>query len=166
MGAKNTQILMGIVIKADKVREADIRVKLLTVEGLKTFTATGAAKASAKLKHAVQLFTIAEFSVIGHRIVGAHVITPSHYITKNIKCYYLACAICEVVAQCHGAGMWKTLKALEALDDDHADTRAIFARYFSGLLVELGYDCEEGEDLNTAYARCLDIKIPNTKFFL
>lgn len=164
---KNTQILLGIVAKAEKVREHDIRVKLLTAEGLKFFTATGAAKPTAKLKHAIQLFTIAEFSVNGHRITGAHVLQPNHAITKDIKRYYLACAIAEVVAQCHGAGFLLTVKALDALNHpERGEPRDIFSEYFSALLVELGYDCEENEDINSAYIRNLDIKIPNTRYFL
>ena len=167
----NTQILVGIVIKTDKVRENDIRVRVLSAEGLMTFTATGAAKPTAKLKNAVQIFTLAEFSVIGHRLIGAHVLQSNHAITKDIKRYYLACAIVEVVAACYGTnevgnGFLLTVKALDALNVDYADTRAIFTEYFSGLLLELGYGCEDDEDISSAFIRNLDIKIPNTKFFL
>jgi len=171
---KNTEVIIGIVVKTDKVKEADVRVRILTAAGLKTVTAVGALKPNAKLKSAVQLFTIAEFSVIGHKLVGAHVLQTNHNITKDIKRFYLACAICEVVAQCHGAGFLLTARVLEALDhlgEDHSVTpaachRGIFTEYFSKLLMELGYDIESDVDLNTAYMRYLDIKIPNTKYFL
>ena len=163
---KNTEIVLGIVVKADKVKEADVRVKLLTARGIKTVTAVGAGKANAKLKHVVQLFTIAEFSVIGHRITTAHVVGSNHAITRDIKKFYLACAICEVVAQVRGAGFLLTVNALEELCNPNANTRAVFIDYFSRLLLELGYGVEPDEDLNTAYARYLDIKIPNTRHFL
>jgi len=163
---KSTEIILGIIIKTDKVKETDVRVKLLTPFGLKTVAAVGALKAAAKLKGAVQLFTIAEFSVMGHRLVGAHVLQSNHNVTKDIKKFYLACAICDVVSQCQGAGFLLTARALEALDDEAALPRTVFTDYFSKLLVELGYDCESSEDLNSAFIRHLDIKIPNTKHFL
>jgi len=169
---KNTEIFIGIVVHAEKVKEADIRVKLLTAQGLQTFTATGAGKANAKLKSAVQLFIIAEFSVIGHKLVSAHILETNHGITKDIKRYYLACAICEVVAQITKYNVQNTnaflltIEALEKLNYPVENCRVIFTEYFSKLLKELGYDVESDVDLNTAYARHLDIKIPNTKYFL
>ena len=164
---KNTEIVLGIVVKTDKVKEHDVRVRLLTATGLKTVTATGATKPNAKLKAAVQLFTIAEFSIIGHKLISAYVLETNHGITKDIARYYLACAICEVVAQVHGAGFLLTIEALEKLNQGgHGGERPVFAEYFSELLKELGYDVESDVDLNTAYAKHLDIKIPNTKYFL
>ena len=162
---KNTEIVLGIVVKADKVKEADVRVTLLTAEGLKTCTASGALKAGAKLTSAVQLFTIAEFSIIGSKIVGAHVLQSNHNITKDIKKYYLACAICDVVRRCEGAGFLLTARALERLSDA-GTPREIYTEYFTALLQELGFDVEPDVDINTSFMRHLDIKIPDTKYFL
>ena len=162
---KNTEIVTGIIVNALKVKEFDVRVKILTAEGLKTCTATGALKPNAKLKSAVQIFTVAEFSLVGTRIIGAHVFETNHAITKDIKKYYLACAVCEVVAQCHGAGFLLTVETIEALKHT-VSLRDTFTKYFSALLLELGYDIEDDVDLNTAYMRYLDIKIPNTRYFL
>ena len=168
------EILLGIVVSVSPVRDADVNVRLLTPEGLRTVTAIGARKANAKLKGAVQLFTIAEFSVIGHKITGAHVLHANHSITKDIKRYYLACAICEVISQCQGAGFELTTQALAKLggvktpdtDVSPPSVKGVFTEYFTNLLIELGFGVEPDVDLNTAYARYLDIQIPNTRLFL
>ena len=131
----------------------------------KVCVASGASKPNAKLKAAVQLFTIAEFSIVGTKIVGAHVLQTNHKITKDIKKYYLACAICEVVSQLEGAGFLLTARALEKLDEG-GTPREIFTQYFSELLKELGYDTEPDESISTSFLRYLDIEIPNTKSFL
>ena len=168
---KNTEIFVGIVISSEKVGESDIRVRILCKcdeikDGVKTFTVTGAQKPNAKLKAGVQLFTIAEFSTVGHKVIGVHVLESNHNITKDIKRYYLACAICEVVSKVMGAGFELTAEALANLNNPQPTIREIFTEYFSGLLVELGYDIEPHQDISSAYLYNLDIKIPNTRFFL
>ncbi|MCL2228460.1 MAG: recombination protein O N-terminal domain-containing protein [Firmicutes bacterium] len=170
---KNTEIVFGIVIKTKKVAEADLRVTLLCAEGLKNFTASGVLKKGAKLTSSTQLFTIAEFSIIGHKIVGAHVVNPCHDITKDIKRYYLACAICEVVRRVASVGETKDLQKIflltvGALSDlsDGSQTRAVFTEYFTAVLVTLGYGIDEKTDINTAYVRYLDIQIPDTRMYL
>ena len=163
---KNTEIFFGIVIKSEKVGDADIRVRILCMDELKMFTLIGAQKANAKLKAAAQIFTIAEFSAVGHKIIGAHVLNSHHMITKDIKRYYLACAICEVIAQCQGAGFLLTARAFEKLSEPDSSIKELFTEYFTTLLDELGYGMEEDQDINSAYIRNLDIKIPNTGIFL
>ena len=172
-GMKNTEIIFGIVIKTKKVSEADLRVTLLCADGVKNLTASGVLKKGAKLTSATQLFTIAEFTTIGHKVVGAHVVNACHDITKDIKRYYLACAICEVVHRIAKMGEGKDLqgvflKTIEALSDlsDGKGTREVFTDYFTSVLVELGYGIDEKTDVNTAYMRHLDIQIPDTRMYL
>jgi len=164
-GAKNTEVFVGLVINSEKVKESDLRVRLLCQDELKTFTLQGAQKANAKLKSAAQLFTLAEFSAIGHKIIGAHVLTTNHAITKDIKRYYLACAICEVISKCRGAGFMLTIDAFEKLSIGES-VRDVYTQYFTALLHELGYGIESTQTINHAYLMHLDIKIPNTKEFL
>jgi len=169
MTSKNTEIIAGIVIKTERTKDADLRIRLLCADGLRNLTATGVLKPNAKLNHAVQLFTIAEYTIAGAKIIGANVLHTNHEIAKNIKNYYLACAICEVILQIphqddHGVFALVAL-ALAKLCSP-ADTRAIYTDFFTALLIELGYDIDESQDINTAYAHHLDIKIPNTNAFL
>ena len=183
MNANNTENFVGIVVRAEKSREADIRVRLLTAEGSRTLTATGALKQGAKLTNAVQLFTLAEFSAVGQKLIGAHVMRTNHEITKDIKKYYLACAICEVVNQLYHvehndnvflltANALAILSAQNPAPDVPAPpnqpdiVRQVYTEYFTALLIELGYDIDADQDINTAYMRHLDIKIPNTTLYL
>ena len=166
MVAKNTEIIWGIVIKTVKSGESDLRVTMLCKDEIRTLTATGALKKDAKLKAATQIFTVAEFTTIGHKITGAHIHNTNNTISKDIKRYYLACAICEVILQCRGAGFELTIQALDTLSSSIVSTRQIYAEYFIALLQELGYDIEPDQDINTAFAQHLDIKIPNTKMYL
>jgi len=170
--------MLGIVIHAEKVKEADVKIQILTPEGLQKFTLTGAQKATAKLKSAAQIFTLADYNIQGHKIIGAHVHDQHFNITRDIKRYYLACAICETVSQIYkhsplverdgaeGDGVFKlTLAAMKSLDDG-GNVREIYADYFTALLRELGYDVLPDQSINHAYLQHLDIKIPNTGFFL
>jgi len=164
--------MLGIVIHSEKVKEADVKIKVLSPEGLGNFTLRGAQKAVAKLKAAGGLFCLADFNVIEHKaglpykIIGANVIDTHHGITKDINRYYLACAICEVIARCEGTGFELTAAALEKLataplSNNSGDfLREVYTWYFTELLKELGYDVEDGQDINTAYLRHLDIRIP------
>jgi len=172
---KNTENFVGAIIKTENIGECDLRVRVLCAQGVRVFTAVGVRKANAKLKSAIQLFTVAEFSVAGHKIVGAHIMQSNHNIAKDIARYYLACAICEVVPQAlSGAGVGDftnvfvlTLHAFDRLNCTECGlTREIFTEYFTALLVELGYDIGAHQDINSAYIEHLDIKIPNTKFYL
>jgi len=163
---KNTQVMYGIVVKSEKVGEFDARIKILCPDGLKSFTATGVHKPNAKLKPAIQLFTIGEFNIIGHKITGAHVIHSNHEITRDIKKYYLACSICEVITQLHGSGFALTAEALNELCNTESEPKKVYAEYFTALLHEMGYDIQENQTINHAYAQNLDIKIPNTTFYL
>lgn len=167
-----SKILLGIVVRAEPRKDSDICARVLTSQGLMTLNAIGAQKPTAKLKSSVQPFTIAEFTIIGHRITSAHIIQSGHNIAKDIKKYYLACAICEVVMPCcqhdddTGGIFEMTVKAFELLNQSDTNCKEVFAWYFSGLLVELGYGVEEDVDLNTSFLRHLDIIIPNTAMFL
>ena len=166
-GAKNTEIFVGLIIQTEKTGDTSVRVKILTQDGLKSFTATGAQKATAKLKGALQMFTLAEFSIIGHKIVGAHVINAHQNIVADIKRYFLACTICEVIAKLQHADVFNlTLAGFDMLSSPDLSTREIFAQYFTELIKILGYDIEPDQDINSAFLYHLDIKIPNTKYFL
>ncbi len=43
---KPTEVFLGIVLRAERVKDADVRVSLLTAEGVRTATAVGAARAN------------------------------------------------------------------------------------------------------------------------
>jgi len=170
---KNTEIFIGTVIKNEKIGEADMRITLLCTDGVRVFTLTGAQKPAAKLKSAAQLLTTAEFTVSGHSVIGAYVLQSYPNIVKDIKRYYLACAICEIVLKVFkgmtedcDTGFLLTVKALEKLNSETANLKEVFTKYFTELLQSLGYDVEPNQDINTAYLQNLDISIPNTRFFL
>jgi recombinational DNA repair protein (RecF pathway) len=169
MCPKNTEITVGIVIKTEPARDADLRTRLLCPDGIKTFTAAGVLKQNAKLTPCVQLFTIAEFTTVGGKIIGANVLHTNHEITQDIKRYYLACAICNVVSQLphhEDHGIFELVAHAFSLLCNPCDTRKIYTEFFTALLIELGFDIDERESINTAYLHHLDIKIPDTKMYL
>jgi len=142
------EVFIGIVVKTVRVKEADVRISLLTAGGLRVVNAPGVTKPSAKLKNAVQLFTIAEFCVNGHRLVGAHVLQNPMGLTREINRYYLACTICEVIERTRtgesaSSVFVLTAKTLALLNDTDISCFKIFINFFVKLLVELGYDVEE-----------------------
>jgi DNA repair protein RecO len=175
MDGKNTRVLNGIVIKSEKFGENDLRVWLLCEQGITALVATGALKPAAKLKSALQLFTVGEYTAVGRKITGADVVSNNFGITKNIKNYYLACAICEVLIkvfpneyfdESEPEIFYLTAETFRALCDENCDKRTTFADYFGALLNFLGYSLSEKQDISGAFVQYLDVKIPNTTFFL
>jgi len=174
---------LGIILKTDKSKEYDVVCKILTPKSLKTAYAIGVLKPTAKLKNAVQLFSICEFTFAGHKITGANVVQSPMPIAKCMNRYYLASSIAEVILQIqnHDAEIFTiTARALEALTGD-TSAYIIFIDYFKKLLFSLGYSVDiqnvDGNlTLSTAkeyikqliacYKTLLDIVIPNTDLFL
>lgn len=156
---KEIEVVHGIVLKSDICNEADVRCRLLTPEGIKTATATGAVRPKAKLKNAVQLFSIAEFTLTGAKITGAHVLQSGMSVTREMHRYYLACAICETILKTNlGNENTATLFLLTAHSFDslaNTDISAykILLSFFTKLLVILGYDI--GDD-NPALTKIFD----------
>lgn len=145
---KETETMHAIVLKSELVGEADIRCRLLTPEGIKTATATGAVKPKAKLKNAVQLFTIAEFTLTGTKITGAHVLQSGMGLTREMHRYYLACAICEtVLAVTHGNDnvaplFLLTAHSFDTLANTNTSAYKVLISFFTKLLVIMGYDID------------------------
>ena len=162
---------LGIVLNSTPHREADLRLSILTAEGLVTITATGAQKPAAKLKAAAQLFTIAEFEITANRLTGARVLSSPMPLTREINRYYLACSIAEVLLKVNypvtcGASVATsvhlqisstdpsplegdfsetfvlTARAFEDLVETKTSAYKIFIDYFSKLLTLLGLDIE------------------------
>ena len=163
---KNTENIVGVIIGVDRVGEADARVKILHDGGVRTATAVGVLNPAAKLKGAIQLFCVGEFTLIGQKIIGAYVTNTNFEIASDVKRYYLGCAICEVVARVYGSGFRLVCEAFLKLCDKEIGVREIFADFFTRLLRELGYDILPRQDINSAYIQNLDIKIPYTNYFL
>ena len=166
-----TQVFLGIVIKTAKVKESNMRVHLLTAEGIKVCEGQGATKPTAKLKAALQLFTIAEFCVLGHRITGAHVLSGGMGITREINRYYLASSICEVLNRLHisensGSVFVLTAKALEQLKSTDMSCYKVFINYFTKLLGELGYDIEDNHKIFNTFKNTPDDEIDTIKLSL
>jgi recombinational DNA repair protein (RecF pathway) len=90
-----TEIILGIVIKSTNFGEKAARVTVFSKEGTQTF--------NCKFRAALQLFTIAEFTVTGHTIIGVYMINPCFEITKKKKKYYKACEICEDILKLNPA---------------------------------------------------------------
>lgn len=162
--SNQTASILGIVLKTTPYRESDIRLHILTANGLMNVTAIGAQKPTAKLKAATQIFTIAEFEITANRLTGARVLYSAMPITQNINRYYLACSIAEVLLQIknHDAQMFVlTVRALEELITTQTSAYVIFINFFSRLLALLGYDIgiEVPEKLGHSAAKKLVLQI-------
>ena len=184
-------IELGIILKTEPFKDNDVRCYILTPAGIKTVYATGARKATAKLKSAVQLFTIAEFSMMGNKLTGAHVLQIGTNIVRDINRYYLACSVCEVLLQLKNLDnqvFYLTARTIESLNESTSAYK-IFINFFTKLLILLGYDIDIPDFKDTdndkiddiklgltdakryvkmicqSYTEHLDIKIPNSDIF-
>jgi len=157
-------ITLGIILKSTPVGEANLRLHILTADGIITATATGAQKPTAKLKASTQIFTIAEFEITTNKLTGARVLSSPMPLTKEINRYYLACSIAEVLLSIknHDAQMFiHTIRTFEELTSTTTSAYKIFIDYFSKLLTLLGLDTEikMPDDLGLAVAKKLVLQI-------
>jgi DNA repair protein RecO len=172
---KATEVCVGIVLKSAPFGESDTRITVLTTEGLRTVTAAGARKSTAKLKAAVQLFTIAEFTVTGARLTGAAVFQTGTGIARDINRYYLACSVSEVLQkctmhdeQCTAQIFYLAVRTFESLIDRQTSAYKIFINFFAKFLILLGYDIEpfENSDIIDAFRAQPDDAIDEIKLTL
>lgn len=159
-----TTAMLGIILKTTPHRESDIRMQILTANGLIAVTATGAQKPTAKLKAATQIFTIGEFEITANRLTGARVLYSPMPLAKEINRYYLACSIAEVLLQTknHDAQMFiLAIRTFEQLIETITSAYIVFIKFFSELLTLLGYniEIEVPEKLGLAAAKKLILQI-------
>ena len=163
---QETNIVNGIVLRAERHKEADIKIHILTPTDVRVCYVTGVARQGAKMKSAVQLFTIAEFSLTGAKITGAHVLQTSIGIAGQINRYYLACAIAQVVVSLvydskNTADEGKvaqifylTARSFEMLERTQVSAYKILINFFLKLLIFLGYDTPDAVFLQKF--KCVD----------
>jgi len=141
-----SKIVIGCIIKTERFKEVDLRITTLTPQGTVTLFAKGATKPTAKLKGALQLFNLIEFTVVGQNITGAHIIANNLHITRDINRYNLACYICQTIIRTrdHSPETFALLiSSLELLAKTEVSCFKIYIWFYAGLLVELGFDVEE-----------------------
>lgn len=182
---------IGIILKAEPHGDFGICCHVLIPGGLRIGYASGALKPGAKLKSALQIFTIAEFTFSGKRIIGAHVLQLSLPIARDINRYLLACSVCEVLLSLKNTGeeiFHLSARTFESLTETTSAYK-IFINFYTKLLVLLGYDIDipgfkqiDNDKIDTVplslstakqqikllcecYKKYLDIKIPNSDIF-
>ena len=165
---KNVEIITGVILRADKHKEFDTRLTVLSPIGLHTFYAIGALRPTAKLKGALQLFNSCEFTVIGTKVTGAHVLHNAMGLTRDLNRFYLAGTIAQSVISLskHGEidGMSDiTSQAITLLSDSEVACDEIFIWYFSKLITLLGFGEPEQSvsKIKQAFLVHLDFVIPH-----
>jgi len=142
----NANIVIGAIIKSERFKESDLRITALTPHGKTTLYAKGTTKPTSKLKGALQLFNLIEFTTIGQNITGAHIITSNIGITRDINRYNLACYVCQTSSQVqdHSSETFALLiQTLGLLADTEVSCFKIYIWFYSGLLQNLGFGIEE-----------------------
>lgn len=160
----STLITLGIVLRAAPHRESDVRLQILTAEGIVTATAIGAQKPTAKLKAAAQPFTIAEFEITAARLTGARVLTSPMPLTREINRYYLACSIAKVLLHIKHTDaeiFVLTARTFAELIQTTTSAYKIFIDFFGKLLAVLGFDLQltVPENLGLSAAKKLVLQI-------
>jgi len=154
---KKTDVTLGIILKSDRHKEFDTRLSVLTPDGLRTFYSIGSQKPSSKLKSSIGLFNIAEFTVIGTKIINVNILQLSLPISKDINRYYLACSISQVLLQIYKANQSDdtnpnvftlTARCFEYLSTTGVSCYKIFIYFYTNLLILLGYDIDIPEFKN------------------
>ncbi|MCL2755950.1 MAG: hypothetical protein FWE45_02750 [Firmicutes bacterium] len=147
---KQSEILNGIILSADKHKEFDLRFIVLSQDRLKITYATGILRPTAKLRGALQLFNECELSMIGSKIMGAHIIQNNVKLTKEIHRFYLANSIADILTKTLRGGsedgIYKLVSdTFKILAQTDISIYKIYIAFYSKLLSILGYGVEEFE---------------------
>jgi len=148
---KQTEIIQAIILKADRHKEFDLRLVILTTDTIKTTYATGALRPTAKLRGALQLFNECEFQIIGTRITNAHITQNNTGVSKEIHRFYSASSISNTLTQILKNEQPTeqiynlTFESMKLLSTTDISCYKIFVAFYTKLLSQLGYGVEQFE---------------------
>ena len=159
------EVFKGIILRGDRHKENDLRLTVLTDSGLKTLFATGVLKPTAKLKGALQLFNLVEFTVTGQKVISAHVIHNSIALTKEVNRFYLAGLVSKTLtylARELSEQEFKSVYALTAstyiiLSTTDISCYKIFIFLFGKFLFILGYSIEQEHNIQLDKLMSMDV---------
>jgi|GEM_PF-1151840 len=154
---KKQEVVTGIILRADRHKENDLKLVVLTSDVLISVFASGILKPGAKLKGALQLFNIVELTLVGMKVMGAHVVHNSIGLTNEINRFYLAGLIsrflCYIAKETSNQEIEQiyslTTSVVILLATTQISVYKIFILFFSKLVVILGYNVTEFEHSNS-----------------
>lgn len=139
----------AIVLGGRDYKEKDKLVDLFTLEqGIVSVLFKSVKSANAKLKSAKEMFSFGDFIYATGKfnvVTSAEIIDTFYGITKDIKKYYTACMILEIIKNVLPVGeqnvnlFLETLKALKTVAYDNADNLTIINKFLVVVFEGLGY---------------------------
>lgn len=161
----------ALCLRCVDYKDNDKMATLYTLErGKIGVGARGVKKAGAKLNFCVQPFCFAEYTLNErsgrYTVTGASEIGNFYKLRLNVRAFYAACVISEFLLkfteedQPDGELFACTIKAVEDLCADNADTSAVLIKFLSDAFGLLGYGAEF-----SACGVCGDAEIGSRAFF-
>ena len=148
MSANETKV-KAIVLGGIDYKEKDKLVTLFTLEhGIVSVIFRGVKNANAKLKSAKEMFSFGDFIFLDGKfktVISADIIDSFFDITKDIKKYYIACAIIEIVKAILPQGdvnselFLNTLKSLKLLAYETVDPLIVLNKFLICAFEGFGY---------------------------
>lgn len=163
----------AIVLGGIDYKEKDMLVNLFTLEsGIIPVTFKGVKNANAKLKSAKEMFSFGDFIISESKskvVISADIIESFYEITKNIKKYYVACAILEIIKTALPIGesnpelFLSTLKCLNLLLDERANIYNVINKFLTHVFEGVGYKFALDE-CNNCGARFINHRYMNLEY--
>lgn len=139
----------ALVVGGLDYKEKDRLVTLFTLEhGLITVLFKGVKSKNAKLSSAKELFVLGDFIYTNNNlkiVTSAEIITQFYNITKNIKAYYCACNMLEIIKTVLPVGevsadlFVDSLKCLSELENGTSNPYLILSKYIIRVFEGFGY---------------------------
>lgn len=139
----------AIVLGGIDYKEKDKLIKLFTLEqGIVTVVFRGVKNANAKLKSAKEVFSFGDFILTNGKfniVTSADIIDSFFDITKDIKKYYIACAIIDIIKTVLPEGETNsnifilTLKCLEMLAYQNVNIYNVINKFLLEVFSIIGY---------------------------
>ena len=167
----NTKV-KAIVLGGIDYKEKDKLIKLFTLEqGIVTVVFRGVKNTNAKLKSAKEMFSFGDFILANGKfkiVTSADIIDSFFDITKDIKKYYVACAILDIIKSILPEGETSsslfilTIKCLQMLAYEGVNVYNVINKFLIEVFTGFGYsfgvdECNNcGEKLNLSRFLNLD----------
>lgn len=139
----------AIVLGGTDYKEKDKLITLFTLEqGIVSVVFRGVKNANAKLKSAKEMFSFGDFILAGEKfktVISADIIDNFFDITKDIKKYYVACAIIDIIKSVLPVGeinsklFVNALKCFKMLAYESIDGFNIINKFLVDTFEDFGY---------------------------
>ena len=136
---------IGIIVQSERVHDYDARLRVFTGDGIQWRTVKGGFRQTSKFLAVVQPLTVAELTVTGQTVIGAHILASPYALTHDLHHFMLANSIADALINLEFVerapdALRLGITAFADLSGVLKSCYPIFLDFYGGILQLLGYE--------------------------